>query len=96
MTPSRTTIRVRGPCTPDSGAARGVSGSTYRRYLQARLRAHLLQEYLLDESANEGEHGGPVRDLLVSQLSDLTASFAEEARQQKEVRTLQTRAANAG
>lgn len=78
------------------GALRVVyPGSTYRRYLQARLRAHLLQEYLLDESANEGEHGGPVRDLLVSQLSDLTASFAEEARQQKEVRTLQTRAANA-
>jgi hypothetical protein len=72
-------------------------GSTFRRYARARLRAHLLQSYLLDDSAstNETERGDRIIKGLVDGIWGLRTSFEEKARGLRSVQDLLSRASNA-
>lgn len=79
------------------GAFRTVfPGSTYRRYSRARLRAHLVQDYLLDEShsTNEVERGQRIITSLVDGIWGLRTTFDEKARSLRSVQDLLARAAN--
>lgn len=79
-------------------AAFGVTypGNTYRRYLLARTRAHLLDKVLIDTDAIETQLGMPVLGSLVKQLQGLTVGVRSKFEKLDEVEGLMSKAVKAG
>lgn len=71
-------------------------GTTYRRYLLARTRAHLLDKILIDTDANETQLGQPLAERLVSELKGLSVGVRGKLDGLEEVRDLFGKAGRAG
>jgi hypothetical protein len=70
-------------------------GSTYRRYLRARLKSFLLQDYLVDESASVSDRSAPLREKLTEQILGLREDMYNKAYGIESARRLRERAAGA-
>lgn len=71
-------------------------GTTYRRYLLARTRAHLLDKVIIDTEANETQLGQPLAERLVSELKGLSVGVRSKLDSLEEVRDLFGKAGRAG